>query len=96
MGRENCVESLLSLPCLFSHSPPHVYIRDFSSAGCFPHFGLQHLACCGPVFELEVLDTIALQIIMVYKSFFLFLGKFLEKVTVLRAAALTEFSPLCC
>lgn len=49
-----------------------------------------------PCFQLEALDTGALQITMVYRPSVLFLCKFLEKVTVLTAAALTaEFSPLC-
>lgn len=50
----------------------------------------------GPCFQLEALDTGALQITIVYISCVLFLCKLLEKVTVLMAAALTaEFSPLC-
>lgn len=49
-----------------------------------------------PCFQLEALDTGALQITMVYISSVLLLCKLLEKVTVLMAAALTaEFSPLC-
>lgn len=49
-----------------------------------------------PCFQLEALDTGALQITMVYIASVLFLCKLFEKVIVLMAAALTaEFSPLC-
>lgn len=50
-----------------------------------------------PCFQMEALDTGALQITMVYSPSVFFLCKLLEKLTVLTAAALTaEFSPLCC
>lgn len=49
-----------------------------------------------PCFQLEALDTGALQITIVYISSDPFPCKLLEKVSILMAAALTaEFSPLC-
>lgn len=89
MHQENWVKALLFLLYLLSPS----CLQGFHYFRVFLSLWLTAAGMLWPCFQLKALDTKALQITMVYRPSVLFLCKFLEKDTVLMAAALTaEFS----